>query len=330
MARGDFLKQLISMADESGVNLFDDAKNNAYLDALEKEGYDLDEVLYSGTMGKPAEKIFGLNDRGHGLGDNWYGGIFSSKDRDIAESHGNKIQHILTKNYIDADEVRSDVLFGEDYEKAVSSLKKQSRENLSDDETADLLDFVFEDKSVYDDEFVTGDDRLSEILGASDKGEQSWAIQGLKGKIASDLGYDGVGMLDEHGESSLALPGALLLEPSLKKFYQSGSIRSLAPISTGLGLASLYSPNQAKADQNPNAYLAESKDVGSIKAPVSKGLSILADYAGKYNDFRSEKIHPLLDLVLPVGQLPEEYLRQRSYNQKPTLKTNIMSALGVL
>jgi hypothetical protein len=68
----------------------------------------------------------------------------------------------------------------------------------------------------------------------------------------------------------------------------------------------------------------------SIRSPVS-GMAIKAsDIAGKYNRYRKEKLHPLVDAFLPVGELPEEFYRKLAYGDKVTLADRFKAGLGML
>jgi len=71
-------------------------------------------------------------------------------------------------------------------------------------------------------------------------------------------------------------------------------------------------------------------DVGSIEGVKSEMLGKAADFAGEYNKFRKEKLVPIADMILPVGELPEEVLRKMSYEDKITYVDAVKATLGLL
>lgn len=67
-----------------------------------------------------------------------------------------------------------------------------------------------------------------------------------------------------------------------------------------------------------------------IEAPKSQFLEDAANLAGEYNRSRKEHLHPVLDAVLPLGEMPEDLLRKASYGDDINLRDVGGSALGVL
>lgn len=81
-------------------------------------------------------------------------------------------------------------------------------------------------------------------------------------------------------------------------------------------------------------YLAQidqlNQQDNSIQAPQSNMAAAAADFSGKYNNARKEYISPVLDQILPVGELPEDYLRKLSYGDDVTMPDRIKAGLGLL
>ncbi len=90
--------------------------------------------------------------------------------------------------------------------------KKYTVNKATDDELEEIIDYMMESKSIYDGEPDMGYDRFNDITGSyvseddyESFGDASWDMQGLKGELGRRMGYDSIGMPDEHGESVLVL-----------------------------------------------------------------------------------------------------------------------------
>lgn len=68
----------------------------------------------------------------------------------------------------------------------------------------------------------------------------------------------------------------------------------------------------------------------TIQAPENEMMARAADIASKYNTWRKENFHPVMDLILPVGELPAEYYNKLAYGDKTTTKDKVKAALGLL
>lgn len=158
-----------------------------------KYGYDIDDIYYSGTNGDLANGI----QRGHlGPHNNIFDGIFSSKSKRAASSHGDRVQRFVVK--------KQDAASGRDLDTDESRAyleKELAGKNLSDEDFEVIYDAVVFDKEIAFD--VDYGDLLSVVTGFDESGEQLWEMQRLRGQAARANGYDVVEMNDEHGVSYL-------------------------------------------------------------------------------------------------------------------------------
>mgnify|MGYP000396689940 CR=1 FL=1 len=72
-----------------------------------------------------------------------------------------------------------------------------------------------------------------------------------------------------------------------------------------------------KAQRKREDYLEKidslNKDDKAISVPVNDTDGTIADIFQKYNKARKNRIAPVLDQILPAGELPEEYFRNIQY-----------------
>ena len=125
-----------------------------------------------------------------------FGGIFAG-GKDTALSHGEKLHKIeipenkiLTQQAIDYDLP---------YEKVIDDLQ-ENLHWLTRDEVEEVAE-----AAIYKDDSFS--DRMAELLKVDDAAEASWEGQRLRGIVAKKEGYSAVDMIDEHGVTTLVLPG---------------------------------------------------------------------------------------------------------------------------
>tara|TARA_R110002126_G_scaffold1757_4_gene10569 strand:- start:2633 stop:4234 length:1602 start_codon:yes stop_codon:yes gene_type:complete len=225
-------------------------------------GFDPDNVIYSGTGGNAATEIlpYGVTKASDGTSQsNLFGGIFGSFDDEVAGSHGDTIQELLTKKHVDHEAMRHDVFFDDSSSEVADKHfrdiiggHKQDVE-LSNDEIDELLDFTMGEKHIEQIEPDMGFERFNEIMGtrlSEGNGERlsdaGWDFQGLKGELGRRMGYDSIGMPDEHGESVLVLSGRLkgaTFDPTKKA---SGNLLASAAGAT-VGLGALAQSDESEA-----------------------------------------------------------------------------------
>ena len=130
-----------------------------------------------------------------GGGDNIFHGIFASPG-DVSE-YGGKFNHrYIAKNIAKSGDADLD------YDKSIATLKKEYPD-LDDDALNSLYEITAEDGNIFD----LSNNPLEEF-GYEDLGEASWEAQRIRGKIASDQGYDAIQMDDEFGTSYLIPSGS--------------------------------------------------------------------------------------------------------------------------
>lgn len=122
-----------------------------------------------------------------------------------------------------------------------------------------------------------------------------------------------------------------------KKKDSKNILAGALPVGTaGIVAGGAFTPEDAEAatkepvrvnDYLKNPTLGSYESIEAVQSPM---LGALADAAGEYNSFRKEKLPPGLDMILPLGELPEEYLRKKSYGDKTTLKDKVKFGLGLL
>tara|TARA_R110002072_G_scaffold241714_1_gene400582 strand:+ start:1419 stop:8033 length:6615 start_codon:yes stop_codon:yes gene_type:complete len=172
-------------------------------------------TVYAGTFGSASSEITPYGELRSDGADNLFGGIFGSLDRNVAESFGGTIQELPIKNYISHDDFSAEVFFDSERSDVAKShfeaiLKEhKTAEDITSEEVDELLDYVMEEKSLFDDLPDMGAERYEEItrqsLSPEDVGSAVWDLQGIKGELARRMGHNAVGMPDETGESVLVL-----------------------------------------------------------------------------------------------------------------------------
>lgn len=186
--------------------------------------------IYAGTFEKSSEIIpYGQTIDSNGVyRPNLFGGIFGNSSEEVAESHGDIIQELYTQNHIDSKDFNRAVFFDGDlsskaYANFRDILEQHKNPNkITDGEIEELLSYTMGEKHIEDfsgDAYFEPDmgiDRFNEIMGTNLSPEDGfslsdagWDFQGLKGELARRMGFDSVGMVDEHGESALVLNGRL-------------------------------------------------------------------------------------------------------------------------
>lgn len=220
---GDEFGRAVAQGDKAGMGL-------GLLGAIPiagdiaKKGARKYNTIFAGTYGDKATEILPYGVKKTSKGEfkaNTFGGIFGSFDEDVASSHGGNIQEIKTINHASHDDMRNDVFFNDDitWESTTNKVKDIFKEHKSygstptDDEVEEIIDYIMGDKLIWDVEPDMGFERLDEIMLSSTSevdmdgvlGDVDWDFQGLKGELGRRMGYDSIGMPDEHGESVLVL-----------------------------------------------------------------------------------------------------------------------------
>lgn len=318
MAKGAFIKSIIKKAEDAGLL---DMSEAARMERARELGFDTENV-FTHTGGEITQI-----DKG-GLFD----GVFA-----VSGDEGYGLGGDVETKFIFKNPVASSGDSDFDYDKAIQTLKKQYP-NQSDEFYDDLYSWTAEDKA------DPWSNNILEDLGFDDPGEASWEAQRLRGRIAHDQGFDAVAMNDETGTSYLIPSGSsarsikAAFDPAKK---ESGNIlASVIPAGIGLGALSFSSQDASAEDKaknllkepiSPLQMLAYAKpNQGAIEAPKNETYMTMADLAGKYNNWRKSNIHPIADMMLPVGELPEDQLRARAYGDKVGYWESVLAGLGLM
>lgn len=114
-----------------------------------------------------------------------FGGLFGASSKSAALSHGDVLHGLRSPKPLSDHDLNYEI------EGAYGHALKLAH---GDEEVADSI--------------MSADTPVPEKLSGKDDGEISWELQRLRGKLASELGYTSVEMLDEHGTTWLYLPGS--------------------------------------------------------------------------------------------------------------------------
>ena len=121
------------------------------------------------------------------INDGVFGGIFAAEEANSAYSHGACIHHVGSPHHLDD--------FTLNYE--IDGAWEMAVELCDGDE----------DKA---EAIMNADCPTPEDIEPEDAGEYGWELQRLRGVLAARLGYTSVDMLDEHGTTTLCLPGCAI------------------------------------------------------------------------------------------------------------------------
>lgn len=343
MAGGKFVKSLVDMVEKSGLDMSEAAR----MARAKEAGYDVDFPI---THGSPNESLSEINkSRFKGDPGNLFDGVFGLRGTEGAGNNP-KFHHTF---YPRVRKVAGDSDVNFDYNKTINYLKKEYP-NASDEEIEGIYDISAGDKNIFD----MNENPLGNH-GYDDLSEASWEGQRLRGQIAAMHDFDAVAMNDEYGTSYLIPAGSkarkiyAAFDPEKKD--SSNLLAGAATVGGVGGAAALASaPQKSFADslndmvmQAPpttreimdaqtrrEKYLAQIDDLNrqdkSIQSPVSNLASKAADFAGQYNAARKQYVNPVLDKILPVGELPEDALRKLSYGDDLTWGDRLKAAAGLL
>lgn len=327
MAKGKFAKKLLDMAKDARMRRARDM------------GFDTDRIF---THESPnSGKIKEIHEGGR------FGGIFALEDSRAGyyenaqdflikgEPLGNSdIKGLIDDNYYLVSERAKD-LFG--YDADVDDILRQSAtfEGLPSDLDADY----------YAD------------------------LQRLRADIARMSGSSAVIQEDEFGETIQLLPGSgvrsvdATFDPAKK---DSSNLLASAGAGIAASVAALQS-NKAEANPQPqfveyqfvepkgkfaenllSDYLGGSAFSGgaeifnssalintgsmpqTIEAPVNEWALKAADWFDRYNKARKSRLHPVADMILPVGELPSDLFMKYGYGDDVTVGDRVSAVAGLL
>lgn len=330
MAKGKFVSSMIDLAEKAGIDMSESAR----MARAKEMGYDADFPI---THGSPSETLDEIKKAKYKGGDsgNRFDGIFGLSGD--AGGFG-KYNHTF---YPRSGRVASHGDHDFDYDLSMDVLKKEYPD-ASEDQIDDLYKMAAEDKQVSNNPL--------EDFGYDDA-DASWEAQRLRGRIAAAHDFDAVAMNDEYGTSYLIPAGSkarkidAAFDPAKKD--SSNILAGAATIGgIGGGAALMSAPQNSYADsgQKQSAqdvmreqrrredYLSQIDALNrdKIQSPISNDAQIASILAGNYNAQRKEKLHPLLDLLLPAGEAPQEYMNKLAYGDKITWADRMKALAGLL
>lgn len=171
--------------------------------------YDFDNILFNGSS-IPINQILPKNELEKKGVYSLFDGVFSHPDINIASSHGDIINRFVPrKNAI----AKGSLDWNHEYDDILKEIKKMYPYASDSDIEEVLYPAIVNDKNIWN----MDEDLVSSATGKYDMADASWDMQNSRGKLANKLGYDAVGMSDEHGTSYLIPHGskALIVDKDL-------------------------------------------------------------------------------------------------------------------
>ena len=338
MAKGKFVSSMIDMAEKAGLDMSEAAR----MARAREMGYDTDFPITHGSPSETLDEIKKAKWKGGDSG-NRFDGIFGLSGD--AGGFG-KYNHTF---YPRSGRVASHGDLDFDYDLSMNVLKKEYPD-ASEDQLDDLYRMAAEDKQASSNPL--------EDFGYDDA-DASWEAQRLRGRIAEAHDFDAVAMNDEYGTSYLIPAGSkarkidAAFDPAKKD--SSNILAGAATIGgIGGGAALMATPQNSYADslhdvvmkakpttreimdsqRKREDYLNQiemlNREDKAIQAPQSETAISIADAMNSYNKGRKKHLNPILDLILPAGELPSEYMQKIAYGDEVTMADRIQAVLGAL
>lgn len=175
-------------AAEKGLDMSQEAR----MERARELGFDPEFVLYSGGP-ELTSRIAESTESAGAVFD----GIFASPRREAAEAFGEQVDELIVRE----DGILSDFALNYEleHERVKDAFDDIVGQNLSDDVYEDVWSLVVEDVDIQ--ELANQESVIEAIPGASDSADVAWKAQNLRGRLASELGFDAVEMADETGIS---------------------------------------------------------------------------------------------------------------------------------
>ena len=218
--------------------------DNTAMDRARAMGYNIDDSYYHGGNVIDAHKSSIETNSP-------FDGFFLSRDKEAAASHGKNMNEFLVR---DSRKIKDFTESNASYKSYIKHLKERFPHAKKSEIEKVLYPLIVEDKDIYNIMDMTGlnEDKILSLIRESDIGEASWAMQNERGVLAKKLGYDLIGMKDEHGQSYFTPNGSLVRrkDAAFDPFYRESSnlLATTAPLlpTTALG-AYMYNENRKKS-----------------------------------------------------------------------------------
>lgn len=88
--------------------------------------------------------------------------------------------------------------------------------------------------------------------------------------------------------------------------------------------------SQRKREYYLNQIEMLNRDDNSIQTPQSNAALSVASGMDKYNKERKKRLNPVLDFILPAGELPVDYMTKLGYGDEIAFKDRLNAVLGML
>lgn len=313
MPKGKFVQSLIDLAEKSGLDMSDAARMQRARDI----GFDTEKTYYHGTnqdfeefdpskfKGRSTTRI------GSEINVNKYP-AFAENER-VSEFFANKARTPPGVLYPGAKIIKTKIKMENPLIVDMKDVPKNK---------------ILESQKSYDSDNILHDIAL--IKEESLRKAIDGGYDGVVFKNGYDFRpYDGDIVFPLKKENIRSVDAAF--DPAKK---DSGNLLAGALPIGAIGLAGALSPNEsyAQAARVPISALnfPENNDVGSIVAPKNQLAAELSGYSDQYNKARQQRLAPPANMLLPVGELPSEYLNKVAYGDKITFKDRLKAALGLL
>lgn len=296
MAKGKFVSSMIDMAEKAGLDMSEAARMARAKDM----GFDTESTYYHGTLkSDPIDELRSSQDGTYGKG------VYLAPDEYGAEKYagfgrvtqyGGSIYPLKVKN-------------GKVWSVADQGLPRDSFSGTNDDIVKELKDRGYIGIDAPNERVVFDPQDIRSINAAFDpaKKDSSNLLAG-----AATIGGIGGG-------------AALMAAP------QNSYADSLHDV---VMKAKPSTREIMDAQRKREDYLKQiemlNRDDNAIQAPESNAALSVASGMDKYNKERKKRLNPVLDFILPAGELPVDYMTKLGYGDEITFKDRLNAVLGML
>lgn len=296
MAKGKFVSSMLKMAEKAGLDMSEAAR----MARAKEMGFDTESTYYHGTLkADPIDELRISQDGTYGKG------VYLAPDEYGAEKYAGFGRVTQYGGSIYPLKVKS----GKVWSVADQGLPRDSFSGTNDDIMKELKDRGYIGIDAPNERVIFDPQNIRSINAAFDpeKKDSSNLLAG-----AATVG--GVGA------------GAALTAAPQKSYADSlhDMVAKAAPTTREI----------MEAQRKREDYLATidslNRDDKAIQAPSSQAAVDISGAMNSYNKTRKKIVNPVLDAILPAGELPSEYFQKIGYGDEVTLKDKILAVLGVL
>lgn len=298
MAKGKFVNQLIELAEKAGLDMSDAAR----MQRANEQGF---------SYARASQKEDSPINNGVGYA------MFAKSDKpmeaaeDLSRTYGGARWVARDDSAVDIKDIKKDI---------IRSIRSRGRNSEYGSTAAALTRTADPEDIINSAGFWDNRDLVSDVW------EDVLEPKGIR----SVKTQDGLIVFDDAGDIVRSVNAAF--DPEKK--YSGSLFAGALPAAIGIG-SMLGGNNEAQAMPNPdlsanakiqNAY----SNPDNIESPENETAALFSMLAGKYNQARKNKLHPIADMLLPVGELPEDLWRKRAYGDKVGAMDYIKAGVGML